>query len=52
MLKYADAYKEKHNIHFIPVVFESGGGFGVKAQDVFGKICNLITQSSGQSSSI
>ena len=51
MLKYADAYKEKLNIHFIPVVFESGGAFGVKAQDVFGKICNLITQSSGQSSS-
>ena len=32
-------------------MFESGGAFGVKAQDVFGKICNLITQSSGQSSS-
>ena len=53
MLKYADAYKEKHNIHFISVVFESGGVFGkgAKAQDVFGKICNLITQSSGQSRS-
>ena len=51
MLKYADAYKEKHNIHFIPVVFESGGAFGEKAQEVFGKICNLITQTSGQSRS-
>jgi len=51
MLKYAFAYKEKHNIHFIPVVFESGGAFGAKAQDVFGKICNLITQSSEQSRS-
>ncbi len=30
--KYADAYyKNKHNIHFIPVVFESGGAFGEKA---------------------
>ena len=41
----------KHNIHFIPVVFESGGAFGEKAQEVFGKICNLITQTSGQSRS-
>jgi uncharacterized membrane protein YgcG len=49
--KYADAYKDKHNIHFIPVVFESGGAFGEKAQDVFSKICNLITQTSGQSGS-
>jgi len=49
--KYADAYKDKHNIHFIPVVFESGGAFGEKAQDVFNKICNLITQTSGQSGS-
>jgi len=49
--KYADAYKVKHNIHFIPVVFESGGVFGEKAQDVFRKICNLITQTSGQSGS-
>ena len=30
--KYADAYKNKHNIHFIPVVFESGGAFGENAQ--------------------
>ena len=49
--KYAEAYKEKLNIHFIPVVFESGGAFGEKAQDVFRKICNLITQTSGQSGS-
>ena len=49
--KYAEAYKEKLNIHFIPVVFESGGAFGKKAQDVFRKICNLITQTSGQSGS-
>jgi hypothetical protein len=49
--KYAEAYKEKLNIHFIPVVFESGGAFGEKALDVFRKICNLITQTSGQSGS-
>ena len=49
--KYAEAYKEKRNIDFIPVVFESGGAFGEKAQDVFRKICNLITQTSGQSGS-
>ena len=49
--KYAEAYKEKLNIHFILVVFESGGAFGKKALDVFRKICNLITQTSGQSGS-
>ena len=49
--KYAEAYKEKLNIHFIPVVLESGGAFGGKAQDVFRKICNLINQTSGQSGS-
>ena len=50
--KYAEAYKEKLNIHFIPVVFESGSAFGEKAQDVFRNICNnLITQTSGQSGS-
>ena len=32
-------------------MFESGGAFGEKAQDVFRKICNLITQTSGQSGS-
>ncbi len=40
-----------HNIHFIPVVFESGGAFGEKAWEVFNKICNLITQISKQSRS-
>jgi hypothetical protein len=49
--KYADADKDKHNIHFIPVVFKSGGAFGEKAWKVFNKICNLITQTSGQSGS-
>ncbi len=44
--KYADAYKNKHNIHFIPVVLESGGAFGEKAWKVFNKICNFITQTS------
>ncbi len=38
--KYADTYKDTHNIHFIPVVFESGGAFGEKAWEVFNKICN------------
>jgi hypothetical protein len=36
--KYADAYKNKHNIHFIPVVFESGGAFRGKDWEVFNKI--------------
>ncbi len=38
---YADAYKDKYNIHLIPVVFESGGAFGKRTQEVFSKICNL-----------
>ena len=32
-------------------MFESGGAFGEKAHEVFRKICNLITQTSGQSGS-
>ena len=32
------------DIHFEPFVIESGG----KAQQVFKKICNLVTQSTGQ----
>ena len=50
--KYADAYnKNKHNIHFIPVVFETGGAFEENAWESIQrhKICNLITQTSGQS---
>jgi hypothetical protein len=49
--KYARAYKEMDNTHFEPFVIESGGVFGERAQHVFGRICNLITQSSGQSGS-
>ena len=44
--KYARAYKAMDNIHFKPLVLESE-----RARHVFNKICNLITQSSGQSGS-
>ena len=51
--KYARAYKEMGSIHFAiePFVLESGGVFGERARHVFNRICNLITQSSGQSGS-
>ena len=49
--KYARAYKEIDNIHFEPFVLESGGVFGERARHVCNRICNLITQSSGQSGS-
>ena len=39
------------DIHFEPFVLESGGVFGVRAQEVFRRICDLITQSTGQSGS-
>ena len=39
------------NIHFEPSVLESGCVFGERARHVFNRICNLITQSSGQSGS-
>ena len=39
------------NIHFEPFVLESGGVLGERALHVFNRICNLITQSSGQSGS-
>ena len=49
--KYADAYKERQNIHFISIVLESGGAFEEKAQDdVFHKICNLITHATSKTS--
>ena len=38
-------------IHFESFVVESGGQLGVRAQEVFKKICNLITQTTGQSGS-
>ena len=40
-----------HYTHFEPFVVESGGELGVRAQEIFKKICNLITQSTGQSGS-
>ena len=46
--KYFHAYKEMDDIHFEPFVLESGGVFGVRAQEVFRRICDLITQSTGQ----
>ena len=39
------------DIHFEAFVVESGGQLGVRAQEVFKKICNLITQTTGQSGS-
>ena len=37
--------------HFEPFVVESGGELGERAQEIFKKICNLITQTTGQSGS-
>jgi hypothetical protein len=51
ILKYFQAYKNMDDIHFEPFVVESGGQLGVRAQEVFKKICNLITQTTGQSGS-
>ena len=51
ILKYFQAYKNMDDIHFEPYVVESGGQLGVRAQEVFKKICNLITQTTGQSRS-
>jgi hypothetical protein len=48
---YAQAYKATDNIHFEPFVLESGGVFGQKTSEVFKKICNLITRTTGQSGS-
>ena len=49
--KYSAAYKEMDDIHFEPFVLESGGVFGERAQEVFRRICDLITHSTGQSGS-
>jgi hypothetical protein len=49
--KYLQAYKELDDIHFEPFVIESGGTLGTRAQDIFKKMCNLITQTTGQSKS-
>jgi hypothetical protein len=51
ILKYLQAYKDMDDIHFEPFVVESGGELGVRAQEIFKKICNLITQTTGQSGS-
>ena len=37
------------DIHFEPFVVESGEELGERAQEIFKKICNLITQTMGQS---
>ena len=50
-LKYASEYKKQGNICFEPFVIESGGVFGECAKNVFSKVCNIITQQTGQSSS-
>ena len=50
-LKYLQAYKDMDDINFEPFVVESGGQLGERAQEIFKKICNLITQTSGQSGS-
>jgi hypothetical protein len=49
--KYFQAYKNMDDIHFEPFVVESGGELGERAQEIFKKICNLITQTTGQSRS-
>jgi hypothetical protein len=51
LLKYFQAYKSMDDIHFEPFVVESGGQLGERAQEIFKKICNLITQTTGQSGS-
>ena len=51
VLKYSQAYKEIDDTHFEPFVVESGGALGEKAKQIFKKICNLISQSTGQSRS-
>ena len=43
--------KALDDTHFEPFVVESGGELGVRAQEIFKKICNLITQSTGRSGS-
>ncbi len=37
--------------HFEPFVVESGRNLGLRAQEIFKKICNLITKATGQSGS-
>ena len=49
--KYASEYKKQDNTHFEPFVIESRGVFGECAKNVFSKICNIITQLTGQSRS-
>ena len=50
-LKYFQAYKQLDDTHFEPFVVESGCELGERAQEIFKKICNLITQTTGQSGS-
>jgi hypothetical protein len=43
-LYYFQAYKALDDTHFEPfVVVESGGELGVRTQEIFKKVCNLIT---------
>ena len=49
--KYFQAYKQLDDIHFERFVVESGGELGERVQEIFKKICNLITQATGQSGS-
>ena len=51
IVKYFRAYKQLDDTHFEPFVVESGGELGERAQEIFKKICNLITQTTGQSGS-
>ena len=51
LLKYFQAYKQLDDIHFEPFVVESGGKLGERAQEIFKKIGNFITQATGQSGS-
>ncbi len=51
LTKYYQSYKNMDDIHFEPFVAESEGELGERAQEIFKKICNLITQTTGQSES-
>jgi hypothetical protein len=49
--KILNTFKALDDTHFEPFVVESGEELGVRSQAIFKKICNLITQLTGQSRS-
>ena len=42
-LKHFQAYKALDDTHFEPFVVESGGELGVRAQEIFKKICKILS---------